>query len=133
LRNELQSLQKPTRNCRSRNRELALLNQVSRAFTATIDLDQVLVTVLEEVRRLLDVVACSVWLTDLETDELVCQQATGPQSEIVRGWRLAPGQGLAGWVARSGESLIVPDIRADERHFKDVDRQTGLGLRSIRG
>jgi two-component sensor histidine kinase len=49
----------------------------------------------------------------------------------VRGWRLAPGEGLVGWVARSGESLIVPDARADERHFKDVDQQTGLGLRSI--
>jgi PAS domain S-box-containing protein len=116
---------------RWRNRELALLNQVSRAFTATLDLDQVLVTVLEEVRRLLDVTACSVWLSEPETDELVCRQATGPQSEIVRGWRLAPGEGLAGWVARSGESLIVPDIWADERHFKDVDQRTGLGLRSI--
>jgi two-component sensor histidine kinase len=91
----------------------------------------VLVTVLEEVRRLLDVVACSIWLTDSETEELVCRQATGPQSEIVRGWRLAPGKGLAGWVARSDKSLIVPDTRADERHFKDVDQQTGLGLRSI--
>jgi len=28
---------------------------------------------------------------------------------------------------------MVPDTRADERHFKDVDRQTGLALRSILG
>jgi len=116
---------------RRRNRELELLNRAGQAFSSTLDLDQVFVTVLEEVRRLLDVVGCSVWLTDSETDELVCQQVTGPQSEIVRGWRLAPGEGLVGWVARSGESLIVPDTRADERHLKDVDQQTGLGLRSI--
>jgi PAS domain S-box-containing protein len=116
---------------RRRNRELALLNRAGQAFSSTLDLDQVLVTVLEEARRLLDVVACSVWLIEPKTEELVCRQAVGPQSEIVRGWRLAPGEGLAGWVARSGESLIVPDTRADERHFKDVDRQTGLALRSI--
>jgi len=116
---------------RRRNRELALLNRMSQAFSSTIDLDQVLVAVLEEVRHLLDVVACSVWLTDPQTDELVCQQVTGPQSEIVRGWRLAPGQGLAGRVARSGESLIAPDVWANERHFKGVDQQTGLPLRSI--
>jgi PAS domain S-box-containing protein len=116
---------------RRRNRELALLNRAGQAFSSTLDLDQVLVTVLEEVRHLLDIVACSVWLTDPETEELVCRQAVGPQSEIVRGWRLAPGEGLAGWVTRSGESLIVPDTRADERHFKEVDRQTGLALRSI--
>jgi len=116
---------------RQRNRELALLNQASQAFSSTLDLDQVLATVLEEVRRLLGVVACSVWLIDPETDELVCQQATGSKNEIVRGWRLAPGEGLAGWVTRSGESLIVPDTQADERYFKKVDQQTGLGLRSI--
>jgi len=116
---------------RQRNRELALLNRAGRAFSTTLDLDQVLATILEEMCSLLDVVAGSVWLIDLATDELVCRQAVGPQSEIVHRWRLAPGQGLAGWVAHSGESLIVPDVQADERHFKEVDRQTGLGLRSI--
>ncbi len=114
-----------------RNRELAMLNRASGALISTLDLDQIIITVLEEVRQLLDVVACSVWLSDPETDELVCQQTTGPQNEVVRGWRLAPGQGLVGWVARSGEGLIVPDVRTDERYFEGVDQQTGLGLRSI--
>jgi PAS domain S-box-containing protein len=116
---------------RRRNRELALLNRASQALTSTLDLDQVLTTILEEIRHLLDVTASSVWLIDQETDELVCQQATGPQGESVLGWRLAPGQGLAGWVARAGESLIVPDVWTDERHFKGIDQQTGLPLRSI--
>ena len=116
---------------RQRNRELALLNRAGQIFSSTLDLGQVLVTVLEEMRRLLDVTACSIWLSDPKTDDLVCQQVIGPQRELVHGWRLAPGEGLAGWVARSGESLIVPDAWADERHFKGVDQQTGLPLRSI--
>jgi PAS domain S-box-containing protein len=114
-----------------RTRELELLNRASQALGSTLDLDQVLVTVLEEVRHLLGVVATSVWLIDPATNELICRQATGPQNEIVRGWRLASGEGLAGWVARSGESLIVPDIKADERHSKQVDQETGLTLRSV--
>ncbi|MEE8391163.1 MAG: GAF domain-containing protein [Anaerolineae bacterium] len=121
---------------RQRNRALALLNRAGQALNATLDLDQVLTTMLEEVCHLLDVVASSVWLIEpppLGKAEggLICQRATGPQSEIVRGWRLAPGEGIAGWVARTGESLIVPDAQADERHFRDVDQQTGLPLRSI--
>ena len=116
---------------RQRNRDLALLNQAGQAFSSTLDPDQVLAIVLEEVRRLLDVMAASVWLIDPETDELVCRQATGPCSENVRGWRLPSGEGIAGWVARSGEHLIVSDTWADERHFKGVDQQTGLSLRSI--
>jgi signal transduction histidine kinase len=116
---------------RHRNRELAMLNRASHTLTSTFDLDRVLVTVLEEVRRLLGIVACSVWLLEPGTDELVCRQATGPQKEIVRGWRLALGEGIVGWVVRNGKSLIVPDMRADERHFKGVDQETGLQLRSI--
>jgi PAS domain S-box-containing protein len=111
--------------------ELAFLNRASRAFAATLDLDRVLTAVLEETRDLLGVVACSIWLRDAETGDLVCRQATGPQSDLVRGWRLSPGEGLAGWVARSGESLIVPDAQTDDRHFTDVDQATGLDLRAI--
>jgi signal transduction histidine kinase len=116
---------------RRRNRELALLNRAAQVLSSTLDLDKVLVTVLEEVRRLLGVVASSVWLIDLETGELVCRNATGSQSDVVRGWRLAPGDGIVGRVASSGKSLIVSDAWADESHFEEVDRETGLALRSI--
>ncbi len=116
-----------------RSRELTMINLAGQAFNSTLDPDNVLIVVLEEVRRLLDVVACSVWLLDAQTGELVCRQAVGPQSEMMHGWRLAPGEGLAGWVAYNGESLIVPDAMTDERHFKDIDRLTGLALRSIIG
>jgi PAS domain S-box-containing protein len=117
---------------RQRNRDLELLNRSIQGFISTLAMDDVLAAVLEEVRRLLDVTGCSVWLIVPETGELVCQQAAGPQSERVRGWRLAPEEGFASWVARSGgQSLIVPDAWADKRYSKTVERQTGVLLRSI--
>ncbi len=116
---------------RRRDGELALLNRVSQAFSSTLDLDRILMTVLEEVRRLLEVVACSIWLRDPKTNELICKYAIGPDSETVRGWRLPPGQGIAGTVAQTGRSLIVTDVWADKRHFNGVDKQTGQPLRSI--
>jgi PAS domain S-box-containing protein len=128
---DITDLKRTEEALRRRNRELALLNRAGQALVSTLDLDQVLATILDEVRRLLGAVATSVWLEDPATGELVCWQATGPRDEIVRGWRLAPGEGIAGWVARSGESLVVPDLRSDERHFEGVDQQTGLALRSI--
>jgi PAS domain S-box-containing protein len=116
---------------RQRNRELALLRRAGQAFDSSLDLKQVLATVLEETRRLLDVVACSVWLVDPDTDELVCWQATGPRREVVRDWRLAPGVGVAGQVVRHGESFIVSDTRTDERYFAGVAQEAGLDLRSV--
>ena len=82
------------------SQELTFLIEAIQAFISTLHLDHVLNTILEGVRQCLHVAACSIWLIDLETDELVCRQAVGPQSDIVRGWRLAPGEGLAGWVGR---------------------------------
>ncbi len=131
LEQEISDRKRVTEALQYRNKELALLNRSSQAFSSTLDLDEVLLAVLEEVRRLLDVVAVSIWLVDRDTGELVCRQATGPQSEIVQGWRLAPGEGIAGWVIEHGDSLIIPDITKDKRHFKAVDQTTGLPLRSI--
>jgi two-component sensor histidine kinase len=95
------------------------------------DLDEILATVLEEGRRLLEVISSSIWLIDPDTNELVCKHAVGPGSGKVRGWRLSPGQGIAGMVADTGESLIIADTWSDERHFKGVDKKTGQPLRSI--
>jgi PAS domain S-box-containing protein len=131
LRAEIVERKRAEKALQQRNRELALLNRAGQAINSTLTLDRVLATLLEEVRRLMNVIACSVWLIDPDTDELVCQQATGPQNEVVRGWRLAPGEGIVGWTVRSGESQIVPDTHAEEHYFEGVDQATGFALRSI--
>jgi PAS domain S-box-containing protein len=114
-----------------RNRGLALLNRASRAFNSSLDLGEVLVTILEEVRPLLGVVGASIWLNDSQTGELVCHQASGVHNETLQGWRLQPGEGIAGWVAQHGQSQIVPDVQADARHFKYIEQEIGLELHSI--
>jgi two-component system NtrC family sensor kinase len=118
------------RAMQQRHRELELLNLAGQALNASLDLDQVLSTTLERACDLMEVFACSVWLIDPETGDLVCRCATGPHTGTVEGWRMAPGEGVVGWVAQSGESLVVADMLAEERHFRDVERQTGLVLRS---
>lgn len=122
---------KVERELRQRNLELALLNRAGQIFEATLELDKIFALVLEEVRRLMGVVACSIWLIESETEEVVCCQAVGPKTELVRGWRLPMGSGLVGTVASSGESLNVADVLHDGRHFEAVDEETGLPLRSI--
>ncbi|MGD9243878.1 MAG: PAS domain S-box protein [Desulfobacterales bacterium] len=111
--------------------ELKLHNQASRALNSSLNLDYVLATVLEEVRGLMDVVGSSIWLTDDKTGDLICRQATGAHGETVRGWRLSPGKGLAGWVAMHGKSLISQDSYTDERHYKEVDLTIGRDLHSV--
>jgi len=129
--NDVTEQERVEKMMRLRDLELRLYNQASQALNSSLNLDQVLVTVLEEVRRLMGIVGSSIWLTDAETDELVCKQATGAYGETLIGWRLAPGEGLAGWVASHGESLISSDTYADERHYKEVDLLIGRDMHSV--
>ena len=114
-----------------RNRELALLNSANQTVASKLDLDHVLAVILEEARHLLKADTCRVWLFDPETGEMVCRQSAGVESELVRGWRQAPGEGAAGWVAHQGKSLIVQDALTDTRHAISVDQQRGLAVRSV--
>ena len=114
-----------------RNHELELLNLAGRTFNSSLDLDRVLVTILEELRRLMDVLGSTIWLLEPETEKLVCRQAAGLCADVLNGWCLEPRQGLAGWVAHHGKPLNVSDTRIDFRHFKGIDGSTGLETRSI--
>jgi signal transduction histidine kinase len=114
-----------------RERDLAFLSSVTQGFTSTLDLAEVLSMVLEELRRLLQVTASSIWLIDPATGDVICEHATGPRQNTVRGWRVPPGTGLVGWVIQHAQSLVVDDAQQDARHYRDLDRSTGLTVRSI--
>ncbi|NBD36395.1 MAG: PAS domain S-box protein [Chloroflexi bacterium] len=114
-----------------RNRELALLHDATRKFTASLDVDELLVDLMGEVRQMFEADAMSVWLLDRQTEELVCRISHGPSADLVEGWRLEPKAGIAGWVAHHGQSLVVQDTRQMEQHIKAVDRETGVEMRSI--
>ena len=114
-----------------REQELALLKRVNQVLNSSLDLDRVLAAALEETRRLLNAAACSVWLNDSQSGELVCQQASGPQHEMVENWRISPDEGIVGWVFRTGESTFIPDVQEDDRHYGLVDAETGLTSRAI--
>ena len=114
-----------------RTNELALLNRSIQAFGLSLDTQQVLASILDEVRGMFGASACSVWLVDPDRGDLVCVQAAGAGSEVVRGWRLPLGQGIAGWVAQTGQLLKVPDTRLDEQHLGQIDAVVGVLLSSI--
>jgi nitrate/nitrite-specific signal transduction histidine kinase len=91
-----------------RNRELALFSRSIHALSSALDTEHVLESIIDQVHRLLDVVACSVWFLDPQAKELVCQQATGYGDETVLGWRLPVETGIVGAAARTARTINVP-------------------------
>src|SRR5271169_3093513 len=68
---------------------------------------------------------------DQEKDELYFQIATGKGAESLKDVRIKVGQGLAGWVAQTGEAVVVRDTAKDSRFFGQVDARTKMATRSI--
>jgi len=125
------ALKKTKEILQRRNRDRRFLNRAVRVLNSILDLNRVLMTVLNEMSQMLRVVGGSIWLKDRNTGELVCLQSAGEQSDRVKGWRLSPKTGVAGWVAANGKGVIIKDTRKDERHFKKIDKITRIEIRSI--
>jgi serine phosphatase RsbU (regulator of sigma subunit)/DNA-binding response OmpR family regulator len=113
------------------NQELAMLNQASQLFNSTLEWQQVLESVLSEMHQLMKIMVSSFWLTDPDTGELICQHATGPGIDKVIGLRLASGTGIVGRTAKTGQIINIQDTRTDERHFKEVSKDTEDEYRSM--
>jgi NtrC-family two-component system sensor histidine kinase KinB len=103
----------------------------ARAIGASLQLDEVLQTILEQTTTALEVEAVSLALVEPGGKELVFRAATGKQSKQVIGMRVQMGKGVAGWVAQSGEGIIVKDAQTDTRFYTKVDEATGFKTRAI--
>jgi NtrC-family two-component system sensor histidine kinase KinB len=101
------------------------------AIGASLDIQQVLDSILEQTTSALNVEAVSLALVDKEKKNIVFQAATGEQSKNILGLSIGIGQGIAGWVAQKGESVIVPDAQNDERFYASVDQNTGYKTKAI--
>ena len=119
------------RRIAERTQELGLIFRANQALVSTFDLDEVLITILREINHLLQVTSCSVWLLNPLTGELMCQQITGPRSERIKGWRLAPDEGVAGWVVQHHQSVMLGDASNDIRHQTKAGQEIGLDIRSM--
>jgi signal transduction histidine kinase len=112
---------------------LVLLNRMGLDLTATLDLPQVVERLLQAVIEIVGAEGASVWLWDrVHEDTLVCQAAfQHGQKRTPHNLRLPPGQGIAGWVAETGESIIVPHAPDDPRFSSTIDERTDFRTTSL--
>jgi diguanylate cyclase (GGDEF)-like protein len=117
-----------------RNRQIQELNifhDVAKALTSSLNLDSILQTIMEKMAEYFRPDTWSLLMVDEEREELYFAIAVGSASEALKNVRLKVGEGIAGWVAKHGERLIVPDVMTDPRFAKRIDEMTKLETRSI--
>ncbi|MEU2024080.1 GAF domain-containing protein [Streptomyces sp. NPDC016469] len=77
---------------------------------------RLLQSVVEVARHAFGAAASSIFLIDPETGDLVFEAVAGEGDGQLVGTRFPAGTGIAGWVAASGQSMLVDDLR-ESRHF----------------
>jgi GAF domain-containing protein len=91
----------------------------------------VLRSIVEATVTLFDAEAASIALYDAASDRLVFEVAAGEQGQGVVGLSIAPDQGIAGYVFRTGQALALSDVELDARFGRAVAEQTAYLPRSI--
>lgn len=111
--------------------KLHIVMEFSALINSTLDTGRVREHAIEAASRLVDADAGSLLLVDQETGELYFEVATGEKGSKLKEMRLNPGEGIAGWVARNGQSLIIDDVQSDPRFCRNADRVSQYETRSM--
>jgi len=111
--------------------EVTVFHELGKALTSTLELEQVLRTIMEKIDEFLRPDTWSMLLVDESKQELYFELAIGKGAPALKDVRIKIGQGIAGWVAQHGEAVVVPDVSKDTRFFSKVDEKTKTETRSI--
>jgi diguanylate cyclase (GGDEF)-like protein len=113
------------------NQELTIFHDVAKALTSSLDLDSILQTIMEKMAEHFRPDTWSLLMVDERQSELYFAIAVGETAEALKDVRLKMGEGIAGWVAKHGEQVILEDAAQDPRFARRVDEVTKSETRSV--
>jgi len=105
-----------------RVRELTALNKLAFSLGTDLDLSAILDQALKQVIFVTHADSGSIMLLDEESQILTIRASKGIKKEILKQTRVKVGEGIAGWVAKTKEPLILVDD-IDPRFKKELKRQ----------
>ena len=113
---------------RAEEKKLALVQEIGRALSSATDLDRLLSLIVEKITVLMEADRSTMFLVTDEGGQLWSKVLQGGELMEIR---LKVGEGIAGWVAGSGETVNIPDAYKDDRFQPAMDQKSGYRTRSI--
>jgi putative nucleotidyltransferase with HDIG domain len=115
-------------------KELVSLEKIKQEFlhdnvTGAVELNKLLTDYLKVILKLTGTQAGSVMLR--EGDHLVFRASLGPKSRALLGRRMPLGEGIAGWVARSGKAYLSADVAKDTLWSSRISAELRFDTRNI--
>ena len=85
--------------------------------------------ILERIRKIMGVEAGTIYLK--EKDHLRIAAAFNTKIDTLKKYRLKIGQGVAGYVAAKGKTMVENDTRKSSQYFQEIDKLTGFTTHSV--
>lgn len=101
---------------RARYERLKVLHEVSNVIHSTLDPQEALQLIVNEAVRMVGATSGSVVLVNPTSGLLEIQASQGLPASV-KGLKLRVGEGITGWVARTGEPARVADVTQDKRYI----------------
>ncbi len=106
-----------------RDRELEAARRISEALFQHLSTDELVEKALQTALEVVDAESGSILLADQESRQLLFRHSIGT-SPVQAGTAIPWEKGIAGAVFQSGEPIVIGDVKADQRHFPDIDALT---------
>ncbi len=113
---------------RREQKKVALVQEIGRALSSGLELDQLLVLIMDKVTQLMEADRSTLYLVSDDERELWSKVMQGGEVFEIR---LRVGEGIAGWVGKTGEIVNLPDAYGDERFQPAVDLKSGYRTRTV--
>jgi len=113
-----------------RDQELDTLKNIGNTLAiSTFNIDKVLQYAMDMIHAVMNVEAGSLFI--LHENELEFKIAFGTEVETLRKFNVKLGQGICGYTASQGKSLIVNDTAQSPHFFPEFDKIIGFNTRSV--
>lgn len=131
LKEEVADLQEEVVQLRLKLRALRTLQEASMNISPNANIMTLLERVLQSALMSVGAADGSLMLVDDESQELVFAMVHGQVKNSLVGHRLPLGMGIAGWVAKQKEPLVIEDVQRDPRFSSSVDQTFQFQTRSM--
>src|SRR5438105_2282898 len=96
--------------------EKEVLLEVAKTLSAPLELDELLEAIFTSLHQVVNYDAAAIYLVNRDTQALEMVREIGYPRGSEEAFSLQVGQGIVGWVVKTDQPLIVPDVRADARY-----------------
>jgi diguanylate cyclase (GGDEF)-like protein len=121
----------PGQKLRTTTRRLVILTDIVKTANSILEPRKIIELIMARIQELIPSEAWSILMLDEEKNELTFELALGEKGKDVSAFRVKVGEGVAGWVAQTGQPTIVNDTSRDPRFARRFDSQTQFQTKSI--